>query len=404
MPLPEFLKIEFESSVSKEHYQAFLEEILETIKDQKNIIGSGADGTVYKMNSNIYSKKLVIKVSHTEGKNIRGEMQRIGSEFLNEINVLKKVGNLNDSSQQYVGNLKLKDGEKVKNLLITTFITGESPSPQNDLLNENSLKSILKLLFELDKLGILHRDLKYENFKIDIDIARIFDYGESIFFNYLNTTDNDNNNNFPNFVFPSNIRNFEDTCLMPYIYEKLKQDSGKAKVLYKNYLSLKKEFHNKRIQYLENQQIKIQEMINFEKVQFEALNNINEDIVKTELLKNNISFNYELAYKNEILLLNPLANITLKVNALIYAKKLENFSSNKLKEDNNNKYYDYKIKEAKYKIQKLSSWIKYLTNQLFKCVEVEYYGKIDSEIKNLLSQLITEEKNLGNFEIPEIKF
>ena len=309
-------------------------------------LGIGANGLVFRIKDiKGYDDGLVVKISHTQPRNpITGELQRVNCDFKEEREILEKAALSDSISQRYVGYIQLKDG---RNVLISTFVKGKNPEISGPILNSSNLTSLLTIMEKLDELGILHRDLKKENVIISPkDEAGLIDFGEAIFFDIKDVEINDNQNHFPPFEAPSNIRNLEDTLISPYIYELMKSDLKEGREFFRQYLSLKSHLvHEKKADYIENllltdsgisdeQRSRLQEMEHYQRLMARVLKNPDDDILNVELMKNQITYNSELAYKNEILLFNPLANVSLKTNALISAKRLESLTDQQLQRPN----------------------------------------------------------------------
>lgn len=378
-------------------------------------LGTGADGTVYKLGAIAgYPRGIVVKISHSEDKNQdSGEMQRVGIDFAKEKEFLKKTGDINPESQQYIGSMKLRDG---RNVLLSTLVQGRSPNPDSNPLNKENLRSILTALGNLDEKGILHRDLKKENIFVDADNkAGLLDYGEAINFSINDFDENVNNNHFASFEVPSNIKNFESTLLSSYMNELLKRDSEAAKELFREYLQLRAEIiheptANRLEDYLqeneqnlgEDEKTQLESMVQYQRLSAKVLANPTTNIVGTELLKSQIPYNSELAYKNEVLLLNPLANVTLKMNSLIAAKKLENATMQLLKRPNSvetKKYLEFQQEYAQYHLKKVSSWTDGLVGWLLGCLQTPI-AEANEHQKPVIDQLLADD--LNKFEIPDI--
>ena len=394
----------------KDNEKKALLEAIANINDN-DYLGIGADGLVYKLNPEGFQHSVAAKVSHKENRNaITGEMQRVNADFHNEREILSKVSSLGERSQRYLADFTLKDG---KNILISTFIEGKNPNPKTKPINQKSLNQLLDTLFELDKKGILHRDLKKENILIDNkDNIGLIDYGEAICFSPLDTENNSKNNNFPEFIAPTNLRSLEDTFIFPYYEELKKINKAKAEQFFNDYIKAKANFHEKSALYLKNleninglekkdyEHLKI--MKNYQTVMAQALKKPDSDIMTAELLNGEITYNSELAYKNEILLLNPLANMTLKMNSLIAAKRLEAFSLQQLNRPNTcekRRYFQFQHEYALYRLQKTSSWLQGLTGWLIDCFTTPIEDAPDYK-QNVIEQ-ITYGDTLQNFTIPE---
>lgn len=377
-------------------------------------IGNGAKGLVYQQKNvpTIGPDGIAIKIAHSEEINPEtGEKQKVGTDYDKEIEFLKKVESLKDNSQQFVGRIKFNDG---RSALLTTFVRGQHPDAQKHPLTSETVASFLTTLSKLDSLGVLHRDLKKENLLVEQNQGRIIDFGEAVDFDLLDYEYNDNERHFPRFMTPTNLQNFEDTFITPY-YEDLKAiDEDNAKEFYRDYLQQKAVLvHKKRASQLED---KIQEnfedigsekfqqlgkMQDYEFAMFAVLSSpkISDEIVNIELMKNQITFLSELAYKNEVLLANPLANVSYKASALIAAKKMELMVKKQMERPNHplvKKYLDYQYEIAKYRQQKIAGWTNGLVNWFLSCM-VDDVDTQDVNKKELIKEC-TDGKRVSNFQ------
>ena len=158
-------EFEFDSELSSVAKKQLLNQVKYIAQNQDIVtpLGYGATGVVYMAQDidGLGKNGAVIKMSYTQDKNpITGEKQKVGFDYDNEIQVLKKVKALGDSSQQYLASMKLADG---RNILITSFVEGKEPDLALNPINKKSLENALITLQKLDTLGVLHRDLKKEN-------------------------------------------------------------------------------------------------------------------------------------------------------------------------------------------------------------------------------------------------
>ena len=380
-------------------------------------LGYGATGVVYQAKNidGFGYNGAVIKISYTEDKNpTTGQKQKVGYDYEDEIKILKQVKALGENSQQYLGRVKLADGRTV---LITSFVDGVEPDVYLAPVNKKALESIITSLQKLDEIGVLHRDLKKENLVIDRqDKIKLIDFGEAVEFNILDFKGNDNHN-FAPFEAPTNFQSFEDTFISPYIDDLQKISPKEAKEFFKQYLILKSELvFPKRAQELEEflsqnkrkmtagEIVALRKMINYQKYMASALSeqNLTDEILAIELMKNQVLYMSELAYKNEILLGNPLANVALKTNALICAKKLEAMVMAQINRPNKQeirKYLDYQLEGTKYRQQKIAGWLNGLVGWITTCL-TDDINTSDESRKKIIDECLAPK--LESFEIPNI--
>lgn len=415
-----FQSFQFSPELSIQTKKELISQISNLVSKDNTIppLGHGATGMVYRLNNieglNPYGA--VAKISFLEDKNQEtGERQKVGIDYNNEIVMLKKVKSLGDKTQQYLGKIRLNDG---RNILLTTYVLGKNPDLAKNPMTKEALGTLVATLGDLDTMGILHRDLKKENIIIDNNSnTRLIDFGEAIEFDFLNEKKCDGEMNFPSFMIPSNIQNFEDTFLSQYIADMQKIDKDGAKDLYQTYLSQKAELVHKRtaknlLNYLENngenltanERQRVKELYDYQVTMAHVLSKKSDDdtITNIEMMKNQITYMSELAYKNEVLLANPLANVTMKTNAVICAKKLEAMVLNALNRPNSiemNKYLQYQYKIAKYRQNKISGWLTGFVGWLCTCVNSNMTTMNEGE-KKFVDDCLKE--NLENFEIPNI--
>lgn len=377
------------------------------------LLGTGMNGSVYKLN-NIkgFEQGLVVKISHTKDKNaLTGEKQRVNCSFDDERDILKSVRGIDSKSQNYVADFVLKDGRHV---LVSTLVSGKNPDVKERPLTKKSLSQLLEIFEKLDEQGVLHRDLKKENIIIDKDNnAGLIDFGEAINFDLKDVKYNSENNNYPENVAPTNMSSFEDTLLFPYMEELKKSNPEEAKQLFRDYLVLKAPIYEKRAEsikaYIESNDLSSEEieqlsrMENYQRIMAQMLKSPDEDVIMAEMLQGEITYNSELAYTNEILFGNPLANITLKANSLIAAKRLEAYSLQQIKKPNTlekREYFKIQNDIAKYKLSKISSWINGLVGWFTDCMTTDIQTAPDYK-QDLIDQCVNGQ-NLQNFEIPDV--
>ena len=412
-------KLEFAPNVSKTAKSQLLKSILEIANNPDTpVLGYGATGVVYRVRNidGLSSNGAVIKLSYTQDRNpITGERQKVGFSYDEEISALKKVISLGDNSQQYLASAKLSDG---RNVLITTYVDGVQPDAIKNPIGEKALKTAIKTLTKLDSVGILHRDLKKENLVVDSNNqTKLIDFGEAVQFDILDLKANDGHN-FPAFEVPTNFQSFEDTFISPYYDELSKADKNKADAFFSTYLKQKalefyapravqlQEYLDTNREFLSEEQIEaLLEMIRFQETNYAVLSKEfkNPDIVRIELMKNQVMYSSELAYKNEILLCNPLANVSMKANALICAKKLEAMILAQINRPNKpevRKYLDYQLQNARYRQERIAGWLNGLIGWFTTCLTTDI-NTTDENKKKLIDECVYGE-NLEDFEIPNI--
>ena len=376
--LPKIVKADFSSSLSENAKQVVRDKVEYIIQNQGYIehLGKGATGIVYKIDGveGFEPDGAVVKISFNEDYDpVTGEKQKVGINYDAEIGILKQVQSLGSASQQYIASMKLDDKRSV---LVTSFVSGKNPDPVDNKISSESLKSVLIALEKLDSACVLHRDLKKENFLKDLDspLMKIIDYGEAVEINPLDNTKNNEVHHFPPFELPTNLRNFEDTFLSPYLAELKDTSLDEARGLYKNYLiqkatlvhapqadRLRKLLHDNLSSYTPEQIDALEDMIDYQEVMAKVLADPNKDevVIAIELLKNQVTFLTELAYKNEILLGKPLPNLFMKTTAQTTLKRLEILLLDELKRANDEdmkKYLEYQMKNKEHRFGKVSKW------------------------------------------------
>ena len=411
--------LEFVPNLSDSAKQKLLNSVVEIANNPDTpVLGYGATGVVYQVKNveGLNPNGAVIKISYTQDKNpITGERQKVGFSYDEEISALKKAVSLGDNSQQYLASAKLTDG---RNVLITTFVDGVQPDAIKNPINAKALRTVIETLTKLDTAGILHRDLKKENLVVDSeDRIKLIDFGEAVEFDFLDTKANDAHN-FPSFEVPTNFQSFEDTFISPYYDDLSKINKGMAEVFFSNYLKQKaigfygfratqlQRYLDKNKENLSDEQVEtLKTMIDFQDVNYSVLSKEykNPDIVNIELMKNQVMYLSELAYKNEVLLCNPLANVSLKANALISAKKLEAMVLEQINRPNKpevRKYLDYQLQNAHYRQQKIAGWLNGLVGWFTTCLTTDI-NTSDENKKKLIDECVYG-VNLEDFEIPNI--
>ena len=412
-------EFEFNSNISSKAKKQIMQWVRYIIDNQEKIkpLGYGATGVVYQARDidGFGYNGAVIKISYTEDKNpITGEKQKVGYDYEDEIKILKQVESLGDNSQQYLGKIKLDDE---RTILITSFVDGIEPDCSIAPLNKQALISIMGSLQKLDEIGILHRDLKKENLVIDEENnVKLIDFGEAINFDIKNSRQQDENN-FAPFEAPTNFQSFEDTFISPYIDDLQKIDPKDAKEFFKKYLTLKSKLvfmpraqnlasymTKNRQRLMASEIVHLRKMMHYQETMATVLDeqNLSDEIIAIELMKNQVLYMSELAYKNEVLIGNPLANVALKANALICTKKLEEMIQKQINRPNKpevRKYLNYQLEGTKYRQQKIAGWLNGLIGWFTSCLTDDINTKDESR-KKLIDECLTSD--LENFEIPNI--
>lgn len=419
--LPKIVETDFSSSLSENAKQAVKDKVANIIQNQGCIehLGKGATGIVYKIEGvqGFEPYGAVVKISFNKDYDpVTGEKQKVGINYDAEIGILKQVQSLGSASQQYIASMKLDDKRSV---LVTSFVSGKNPDPTYNKISSESLVSVLRSLEKLDSACVLHRDLKKENFLKDSDspLMKIIDYGEAVQIDPLDNAKNNEVHHFPPFELPTNLRNFEDTFLSPYLAELKDTSLNDARELYENYLIQKANLvhtpqANRLRQLLEDnyssytpEQINaLEDMIDYQEVMAKILAapDKEEVVIAIELLKNQVTFLTELAYKNEILLGKPLANMFMKLTAQATLKRLQILLSTELKRANNEdmkKYIQYQMENMQYRFGKVSEWKVGLKNWMDICLNANpdtAAGSVRTKIFELVQHDATD------FTIPDI--
>lgn len=368
--------------------------------DKQKLLGHGADGNAYLVkNIDGFADGVVVKVSHTKPIDAEGKMQRVGVEFNTELETLSALPSSLTNSQKLVGYIKKADNSCC---LVTTLAKGSKVNPQSNPITPKHLSSILNSFFELDKAGILHRDLKKENwFATESGDVNLLDYGEAVKFDVKETKQNSDNYNFPAFDTPSNLRSFEDTGLYPYLND-LSKTKGpqETRKIFTSYLQEKSNFHAKKAELLKEQvkagNTDLKQAARYEALQAKLFKKPTDDLIDLESTKIQMTASAEGAYKQEILDKNPLANVTLKFFALINAKRFDLKVKEMQNRPQTTEMQEYlKMQEQLFKYRakdKLEGWTQGLVGWLMM--------NITGENTQLHQEFLN--KNIINFEIPDV--
>lgn len=202
-------------------------------RSETKYLGSGLFASVFKFkDSNYVIKKFNKDVSK--------------SDCYQEARMLEKVGSIS-GSQQLVAEVTT---EKGIDYLISTLVKGDDPDPFENPFTQQALKTFTNTLFELDKKGIYHNDLNSGNCKVDPETGRIglldYQFAMEIDMSSARKEETLQNLTFPECTIPANMQMFEMATLATYIK---KLSPSQAEKFFKEYLSVKGEYHSKRYHY-----------------------------------------------------------------------------------------------------------------------------------------------------------
>lgn len=220
-------------SITQE-YKDFVDKFEEGDKSKVKYLGSGLFAKVYRILGTDYVIKMFNK-----GVSI--------NDSRHEAYMLNEAGNIPDT-QQLMAQVTT---EKNQEFLITTFVKGEEPDYIEFPLRKKSLAKFLTTLFELDKKEVYHNDLNMGNCKVDPLTGTIglidFQFAMKMHPEYKEYVKN--NLLFPNTILPANIQMFEMATLPSYMS---KMPESEAQMFFKEYLSLKSEYHKRRYTHYRN--------------------------------------------------------------------------------------------------------------------------------------------------------
>lgn len=300
--VPEYTILENNNAKVVKGIEKRLEDVAKAFKNDtltqlKGIspLGNGYEGNVF------IDKKLGLtyKFSHKVDSTNSEQHHKAGCDFKNETNILKRVSSNKSNSQRLIARLKIDDNSYC---LITTFVKGNKFGKTP--ITDDHLRSALNEMYNLDKAGILHCDLRDENVLTTDNKVGFIDFGAGYIFDRFITPFKefwpDEFYQNPSFSPPANIRFFDSNAIFPYLNKLMTSESPtKARQFFENYLVLRADYHQKRADLLKdklNNHIKdnnitqkqhkeLQEAIEYENLQAKLLKKNDKDIVDIELLK-----------------------------------------------------------------------------------------------------------------------
>jgi len=325
--------------------------------DESNIsTNSGTNGKVSIIKESD-KPPIVIKSSHNTPINPHtGLVQRVGVDFDREAYILSLVPNSVKNTTRLVGT-KQQNGI---NYMAITYLDGKNPyAMDSPSITQKHIKSCLNDLFELDKAGVLHRDLIPENLLVtDDEKINITDYGAGETFKEVSEKqDNPKYNHPENWLF-SNMEAFEELFIIPYCrYLSDNKKEEEAKTLFVGFLKQKGDFHAKKAELNEFPEgvdkTNIKNLKHTEEVRSKIFKRVNtdnpedkltKDIVELEILRTQINMSQKISrlYDGSGVAKNPLTSLYWQGWSGIVSKQLINKTENLKKEyANDNEMQDF---------------------------------------------------------------
>lgn len=307
--------------------------------DESNEIGNGYNGLVYRIND-----KLVIKTNRPF-PNLKTRAFEEGEklDMLYELGKERPV----DLQNTQKGIIAFKDDSR--SYLVSSYVVGDKCLYPKLMLNEKNIDSIMKILTEFDigskKFGrLMNNDLMGSNVRFTEDKAGVLDFELMTNFHLEDEIEKIINNKqieiSPDISdtsqLKSNVRTFEYGTLHQYL--KLCPPQI-AKDTFKIYLARKSQYHEFMSKYFSNEVLHTknkafyQDIANKEKLHSIILSKVDDEIVKAEALKIQLSkFFYQSRnpkYRGHI---NPEQITDYYNNSLSFFTKnfLENFKHKNL--------------------------------------------------------------------------
>ncbi len=212
-------------------------------------VAVSANGTVYMISDG--KNKIAIKMRHLTQNDGSGIIKRQNPDFDTELTAQKQLLDNDIHIARYIGEIK---DEKGTLALVFDYIDGKPLNPKTNYLTSGSLKTLYSDLFKLDKLKLFHRDLSLGNILQSDDGLCIIDFGAAKNYGQLKEL-SDTNTKYviPDFMYPSNLENFEFLAFLTYLRQlsnSEEQGAKKATMLFKKHLAMKSDYHKKRVEML----------------------------------------------------------------------------------------------------------------------------------------------------------
>ena len=313
--------------------------------DNAQFIGSGLFAKVYRLDGT----NVVIKES------LPSKIARAANgDFSQEAKALSRLPESVKNTQRLVANVKTERGNSY---LLSTLVNGKKPEIPTYNWEQPHFNSLFRVLFELDKSGIMHGDLNRGNCLIARDgTTNLIDYQYADTFKFDDKDGNDRKYKNPDFCAPSNAQMFEMANL-PYYLVALRDKGGKSLIreTFVSYLKEKVKYCQNRANYLRYQNAN-PEMIEYEQLQAKFLKNPSEEMIKLQALKLQVLYAFRQVFsvtdKNNESEKNIINTVPFYLYAAACAKKLMDYTEkimrNNTTDDTLNKYLGYERKFGYY--------------------------------------------------------
>ncbi|MBQ8887690.1 MAG: hypothetical protein IJY61_08325 [Candidatus Gastranaerophilales bacterium] len=295
---------------------------IEFLKNNPKPIAKGTDGIIYKLGNS------AIKVGKTKETSFEAEAE-----------ILKQLPTSLKNSQKFIDRFNFEG----KDVLVSSFVQGT----HKKALNPQDFQKIFEIIFEHDKVNIIHGDLNLGNimFSTNGEISLI-DYGAAT---QPTSTEVEL---YPSFVTNTNALKFENTGVCDSLKEWEK--SRIADENFSEYLKSKADFYSRHAHLVHNNEMK-----EYEENLSIVLKTPTKDITETELRRLKTLDLLEMAdtatnYDN-----NPHSSIALWNETVESAKEYAEETAIKLQNETNEdrrKYFTFQHEIAKSFHSTLSDW------------------------------------------------
>lgn len=138
-----------------------------------NALGSGSFGSVYLVEKN--GKKYAIKAIDIHFNNIYISLNDNMKTIKNEIEITKKMGDMNIGPKLYDSYVCQPDMNRISVFIVMEWMTEGSLGNwlQNNKLTKSQENSILKKVEKMHELGIVHADLHQENILVTKNKSKV---------------------------------------------------------------------------------------------------------------------------------------------------------------------------------------------------------------------------------------